>query len=208
MESNQLSNDVILRFLRLAYFGNIDEPYNAAGDRAYRDFCRTVDFPKTEQKLTRQEQIQRYIERQKKKKKIYNWLQDELLELNCKNSKEFDSWHCRTCKKIIEDFSKEAKLHYGQAQKWLNMTLKYLLVLGRPEANRQIAFLHVPIDNIVIQTASEHVKPCRKPWSQWNENDYKDYQERLKSYIGQIDMNMPPIIWEFRNWIPTDMFNN
>ena len=88
------------------------------------------------------------------------------------------------------------------------MTLKYLLVLGRPEANRQIAFLHVPIDNIVIQTASEHVKPCRKPWSQWNENDYKDYQERLKSYIGQIDMNMPPIIWEFRNWIPTDMFNN
>lgn len=208
MESNQLSNDEIMRFLRLAYFGNIDEPYNAAGDRAYRDFCRTVDFPKTEHKLTRQEQIKRYIDRQNAKGDIYSRLRDELLVLDCKNVEEFDSWHCSACKRIIEDFSKEAKLNYGQAQKWLNMTLKYLLVLGVKEANRQVAYLHVPIDNIVIQTASKYVKPCGKPWSQWNENEYKDYQERLKFYINQIDTNMPPIIWEFRNWIPTDMFNN
>lgn len=208
MNKDQLSNNDIMRFLQLAYFGNIDEPYYAAGDRAYRDFCRTIDFTSIKNKLTRQEQLQKYIERQTVKSKIYDWLRKELLSINCSSKDDFDSWHDSACKKIIKDFSKEAKLYYGQAQKWLNMTLKYLLVLDISEAKQHISYLHVPIDNIVLQTVSEHIKLSKKPWSRWEESDYKNFQNKLNLFIHKTNPDIPPILWEFRIWIPTDMFNN
>lgn len=207
MKTKQLQKEDILRFLRLAYFGNIDEPYNAAGDRAYRDFCRTIDFPKSEQKYTRQELIQQYLKRQNVKDSIYGWLQNELKSLDISTDKDFDLWHCSSCKRIITDFATEAPLYYGQAQKWLNMTMKYLLVLEVPEAERLISYFHIPIDNIVIQTAKD-VKPPQKPWSQWAEDDYLNYQLELKSFIRKKCPTMAPIIWEFKHWIPTEMFNN
>lgn len=207
MKQIQLSVEDVLRFLRLAYFGNIDEPYNAAGDRAYRDFCRTIDFPKSEQKLSRQNQIQKYLNRQSVKDGIYNWLQDEVGLLDVTTQMDFDIWHCSICNRIIADFSNEATLYYGQAQKWLNMTMKYLLVLGVPEIERLTPFIHIPIDNIVIQTA-KGLETCGKPWSQWNEKEYKEYQHKLKLFISNENPDMAPIIWEFKNWVPTEMFNN
>lgn len=164
MENNQLSDGDILRFLRLAYFGSIDEPYNAAGDRAYRDFCRTIRFNKT---------ITTTDNRKNVKRNVYEWIHKELISLKCFSVDDFNSWHDYACKIIIKDFSTEAKLCYGQAQKWLNMTLKYLLVLDVYEAKKLLVFLHVPIDKKVIHTAAKHVTPCQKPWSQWNESEYQ-----------------------------------
>ena len=46
------------------------------------------------------------------------------------DQEEFTLWHQRLCVKLTLLDHDSYKLHIGQAQKWINMTLKYLSVLG------------------------------------------------------------------------------
>jgi hypothetical protein len=45
---------------------------------------------------------------------------------------EFDNWHRCACEGLISKYADSgyARLHVGQAQKWINMSLKYVFVLG------------------------------------------------------------------------------
>ncbi|MBP5677108.1 MAG: hypothetical protein J6W88_01270 [Bacteroidales bacterium] len=195
---NKLLSEDILRFLKLAYFGNTENPFNAAGDRAYRDFCRTIDFPKSEYKLSRRELLKRAIKRQKCKDDIYLWLEESLNNIA---KYDYDKWHEITCDGIIERFKSQALLTYGQAQKWLNMTMKYLLVFDNKDVCQLIPPLHVPIDNGVIRKAKKMYKLSAPPtpWSQWDKETYVKYQHRLRD---KVSMDYCPIIWEFDNWEP------
>lgn len=61
-------------------------------------------------------------------KEIYN------VKVNRSTQGSFDKWHKKTCRKIIECYdevnSDKSIFTYGNAQKWLNMVLKYLWLLG------------------------------------------------------------------------------
>ena len=75
----------------------------------------------------------------------------------------FDGWHKLTCEKIQElanndhpGLLKSGKsFTFGQSQKWVNMTLKYLLVMNVEGIERIAGFLHVPIDSYILKTAKK-----------------------------------------------------
>lgn len=67
---------------------------------------------------------------------------------------DFDSWHHRTCDALIDCYlSNEILFTYGHAQKWINMTFKYLYMLEAVPLDFVLPFLHIPIDNIVLERA-------------------------------------------------------
>lgn len=100
----------------------------------------------------------------------------------------FDEWHRETCEKLIDVYDNDflvlregnvrteipTKLTYGQAQKWLNMTLKYLWLLRRfgmlPEEDGIIAGqfghqFHVPLDSYILRYISRQNRTKTSPFS-------------------------------------------
>lgn len=91
---------------------------------------------------------------------------------------------------------------YGQAQKWINMTNKYLYVFSlifedwKDERLCHIPILikkhheklHIPIDNYIL----EELKLSKyAPWSKMDENSYNDCRREFEN--RDID-------WELENW--------
>ena len=188
------AND-IMKYLKLLCFGDTSDSkkkYKAAINRAYCDFCRTIRFKDKQQDEKSKSEV---------KRNIISFVESSIKTAAKEkdNQVEFDKWHKQTCEGIIKRFSPLAKLNYGQAQKWLNMTLKYLLVLDVEEVTRLIHYLHIPVDNNVIKIAKEEINipATNLPWSKWEYNTYVTYQEGLRKAIGD---GISPIIWELDHW--------
>lgn len=66
---------------------------------------------------------------------VIDYLKTRILTKLTKKKEKYDKWHEDTCKEIINKYSKinssEIKFSYGNAQKLLNMTMKYLYMLGK-----------------------------------------------------------------------------
>lgn len=117
----------------------------------------------------------------------------------------FEKWHCGLCNLIINldlnnDVLKEgSSLHYGQAQKWVNMTIKYMLVMGLwdDQLNDNLRLYHVPLDSYVFDAAKKELKIDKRinEWSRINEDKYKEYQREIRE---KVDC---PIKWEWDAWI-------
>jgi hypothetical protein len=107
-------------YLVSRYFGPGSD-YLANGiDRAYRDFSRTLHgIGKLPSKNELRNQATIGL------KRVFTGLQ-------CSTSRVtspaiFDSWHRDTCEQLISTFDKYGHhLFVGQAQKWVNMTFKYI----------------------------------------------------------------------------------
>lgn len=156
-------DDFAAKFYEYTYFGTTFErshrlgqsEIESVGMRAYRDFSRTLRFKEG-------------TDAPYKWRKSHRWFfaagisMEELAVgvnclLECKSVEEFDFAHRRCCSQILDvangpqyDFLLKEKLTYGQVQKWLNMTMKYLLILGYVP-NRIKGFLHVPIDDYILE---------------------------------------------------------
>ena len=138
MEEKTMNQDFknAMEFLLFSYFGDISDPIMAAINRAYVDMAShtLTGFKEDKNKWKCREQASNTIY-----KKI-----EELTKLQLKN--DFDNWHDKLCEKIIEEYKKICKdqkeekveLSYGQAQKWVNMTLKYLYIFK--SIDKQIGF--------------------------------------------------------------------
>jgi hypothetical protein len=96
---------------------------------------------------------------------------------------------------------------YGQAQKWLNMTLKYMLIAQSGELdvgwekslnNKIVRSLHVPVDKYILDIAEKELEvlPPEGAWSTWDYEEYETYQKDLRSEIKEKS----PIEWEFTAW--------
>jgi hypothetical protein len=162
-------------FLLQSYFGKIENTYDTAINRAYRDFNRTLkDFFKEDKNVDK-------IKVRSGWHKIVKEFIDEVVGKSYQNNEDFDKMHEKYCKKLINSNNLlYDKLTIGQAQKWLNMTLKYLMILEAFEAeeiekNRQ--YFHVPIDN-VIQDSLEIKFMLPKRFGAWSKID--DYEAYLK----------------------------
>lgn len=133
-----------------------------------------------------------------------------------KTREEFDTLHDAWCEDRICFFREH--LHpdrkafvftYGQAQKWINMTLKYLAVLGHPTVADVYPYLHVPIDSIIYAEAehpSAGITVPRPPggtaWSRLTREQYRDYQQSLRTAIAtHSDGLLAPLDWEAQAWI-------
>lgn len=93
------------------------------------------------------------------------------------------------------------EFHYGQSQKWLNMTIKYLYILGECSFDGIFEYLHVPLDNYIMNVAQKELGISRPKiaWSRWDDytGQYEAYQRALRARI----LDFPPLRWEFKYWM-------
>ena len=111
---------------------------------------------------------------------------------------------CQILKKKYEFISgKEGKREftYGIAQKWVNMTLKYLWILGVLDDEYEDK-LEVPIDSYMIKQIAKKCKLDMNhiKWSSWDDFDeYSKIQDNL--YERLLNDAYTRIGWENECWI-------
>lgn len=184
----------ILNFLKVVYFGDVNDPMVAAADRAYRDLNRTIRYKATSLDV-----------RNRLRKKTIALFREEisaLVNTVVLDQSDYDIWHYYICSQI-RTYYRDAgvEFYYGQAQKWINMTMKYLYICEANNIDRIFPYLHIPIDNYIFHiTQKEFEIPIPKIcWSRWDDyaNQYMAYQLQLRSKIE----SMSPLRWEFRFWM-------
>lgn len=155
---------------------------------------------------------------------ICNVIAEEMEILLNSNPENFDKSHEAVCEKIIDKakskYVLKEEFHYGQAQKWLNMTIKYMWLMGfwKDKYTKLEPVLHVPVDRYIIEAVwdNEDVilplipeKICKngkrgaysdekvKSWGKWEREEYINFQNSLREKLnGEI-----PIKWESSVWI-------
>ena len=188
MQVHQVTVDSnILDFLKMLYFGVTDNPFEAASRSAYTDMCRTIRFHGKNGEALR--------------KSVDVLLEERIPELIAvDNSEKFTQWHYSICKQIVEQYEAAGiEFYMGQAQKWVNMTLKYLYVLVPDVVEPFYCFLHIPLDNYIMDIAKKQygVPSLSTAWSRISDyQDYLDYEQKLMEVIDEVHLN-----WEFKKWV-------
>lgn len=215
-----------------------DIPYICA-KRAYLDLARTVEYRYSSSEL---EEMKSKKSSEEDKDKANNFIdsKNELIKNICENilspiktkegeisfeSSDFDKWHKAKCEEIINFMNnsidksntkilKKENFTIGQAQKWVNMTLKYLWLLNALPTGVKPEYLHVPIDSYIIEIAYDNKNKFEnalelleeKPKKSWSKlPEYKKYfkiQEAIRKAIKTNTTNETiPIKWESLAWI-------
>lgn len=193
-------------------------------NRAYLDFCRTLKFDKKNLKKI-QNSTKKSPENIKKdfRAHIIEYLESEIqnnFQAKCKTIEDFNAKHFEICKEIITKSQNyrakntnynilEKSLSYGHAQKWLNMTLKYLWLTGQFDDKRYLdpEWLHIPVDRYIIRAVADKGVFPQDPsrtWSKWTDDIYNDFREKLsKQYeVEKKEKNyQSPLQWENELWI-------
>ncbi len=186
-------------YLVRVYFGrDANKDYlKACIKRAYRDFNRTL----------------RGLSRVKSKKALdqngVSVLATALGNLRAICAQEireskFDDWHQTTCEGLISTYKENgyARFHVGQAQKWVNMSLKYIFVLGEQRIkgfSKAYQFCHAPLDDILLKRLEESRDfPKVRPWSRIDHYpQYLDCQRWIRTKFNPL----PPLDAEFKLWL-------
>ena len=179
-------------YKNLLYFaiGNPDNILIQSSRKAYRDMCRTLRL-NGDSLLDVRSNVDNYLYKQV----------NELLDTPELTQENFNVWHKKVCLNIIGFYNdKYPNFSIGQAQKWLNMTLKYFYVSQIDErVNCASSYFHVPLDNYVNEILNNNkIKSFKGAWSKIN--DYDEYlmiQKGIRINIG----NQSPIDWEMEQWL-------
>ena len=190
MEEIKIEKDVY-DFLYYTCFGASKNIFDMAVDRAYRDVQRTVRWGNNNKK------------REKMKSSSKEMVKNEVLEiLNKKDvtKEDFDSWHEKACKglvKILRDHGFE--FYIGQAQKWINMTFKYLYIIDSSIVENLLPLLHIPIDNYIIEALKneEGFIEFDTCWSKFDDYEkYSQFQKWFASLGYEYPLKRDFKIWE------------
>lgn len=90
---------------------------------------------------------------------------------------EFDIWHKETCEQLIRTYEGHHTLYVGQAQKWTNMTFKYIFTMGEdrlPGFGQVYQFCHAPLDRVLIDQLAKKYGVARPKWA-WTWSKLNDY---------------------------------
>ena len=171
-------------FYKAILYGRIDDPLFKAIPVAYRDLCRTI---RGFSKHKNHDEIFKNCE-----EVIYGEI-SSLLKMSSMDQEHFDKWHEFACKRLI-CFSEDV-LTYGQAQKWINMTLKYLSMFDHKVTEKTYEFYHVPIDNYILK--STKYKEFDTAWSKITSYDkYLKFQKWFRETYDGIPLDV-----EFNMWL-------
>ncbi len=115
---------------------------------------------------------------------------------------DFDNWHretCQTLTTLYEHYSYN-QLFVGQAQKWINMTFKYIFTIGEsrlPGFESFYQHCHIPIDNIIVARLKEYGFPGLScAWSRINNyQGYLNYQQWVRRRFEYIPMDVEFLLW-------------
>jgi hypothetical protein len=128
----------------------------------------------------------------------------------------FDTWHRTTCTTLVDFYNQSGyhdedgkpKFYIGQAQKWVNMSLKYAVHLGDhlPDYGEIYDLCHAPIDNRVLAAFRKLNRPdFPSPSYAWSrlrsyDADYLPFQNWIRQTF-----HAPPLEVEFWAWIDGDV---
>lgn len=138
---------------------------------------------------------------------------------------KFDELHKKTCHMLVEIYDcekyykvdKRGKMHkftYGTAQKWVNMSLKYIYLLEEVLwGGFRISWIsyfatdfHIPFDSLIFKAMEDEFSIDvnkyleGQTWSQIdNYEKYKELQDMIRNEVSQ--KNNFPIEWENPAWI-------
>ena len=175
------------------FFGT-NEPLENCINKAYRDFNRTLHgFGSIENNEKITTDVKKYL---------FDEFQN-VKTLNIKTQKDFDIWHFKQCE-ILNKFYSENNyhsFHIGQAQKWINMTFKYVYSYGDKYLDgydELYQFCHVPLDNILIKELKTFNPPKLKTsWSRISNYEiYLEYQDWFRDKFTDLPLDV-----EFKLWL-------
>lgn len=232
MSVNDVAKKNGLDFLLYSYFGiTIDDSAEkmivAVINRAYRDAASHVLSVKDEYK----DEL-----KQDASTNIFDAITEEMQTLSFQKE-EFDEFHRRLCDDLVqiyEDKNQHENIYkedeggnyrvftYGIAQKWVNMTFKYMYLLNILfEENKSHEFIkkygvmindkanefHIPIDSYMFKAIKKHLEIDFKrynlpdAWSKIdNYDNYLKYQKQIRKEVRKSGIKKP-IDWEFPAWI-------
>jgi len=162
-------------FLRL-YFGPGSDPLTGCIERAYLDFSRTLHG------LSKLAETTRRLLFSDAKATLRRAIVRVGGDHTCARSQTgFDVWHRAVCRRLIAMYDNRGHhLYVGQAQKWVNMALKYIFAHGEsrlPGYRRIYHLCHVPLDQIVLNRLRERgLPPLSAAWSRLD--SYEEYLDR------------------------------
>jgi hypothetical protein len=179
--------------LRLIFGSKVEtNPLSVCVDTAYLDFNRTL----------------RGISKVENGAKLHtdavDFLSSSLEELRetlktPTSQKTFDDWHEDTCAKLISIYEGSYTVHGGQAQKWVNMTLKYIYTLGE---ERIVGFegaytlCHAPLDKIVVSALAKFGFPkLSRVWSQLDYSEYFARQKWIRNKFTLVPLDVEFLLW-------------
>lgn len=90
---------------------------------------------------------------------------------------------------------------YGNAQKMLSMTIKYILSADNIDPSLSIfEVAYIPIDGVIMRIAQQKlgVNPLPNPWSKTEEFDeIVEYERAIRKALPS---GYSPLMWECENW--------
>ena len=182
-----------LDFLQDFLFKSTVDHYAACSRRAYLDFNRTLNFNEKKSQAERQELFDKGTE-------ILRKSITKMMDAGIGSQVEYDNWHFKVCTELRNLYTRAGvAFTFGQSQKWLNMMMKYLYVLGTYSFEEIFSFLHPLLDNIILKVAQLKfgIPRFQKPWSKVDDyQEYLDYQKKLRAQVSDY----PPLRWEFQAW--------
>lgn len=183
MKKTKLSEKDYNLFYKSVLYGNVNDTIETSIRVAYRDLCRTITgFAKNELHSQIYETA---------KNLLYSEIKS-LFNKNIKNQSDFDKWHKDCCDKLIIIFG-EQTFYYGQAQKWINMTLKYISMLEHNLVKKVYEYCHIPIDNYILNVVDYSFAVA---WSRINDyNDYLNFQKYFREKYKGIPLDAEFIMW-------------
>ena len=176
------------KFLACCYFGQSEDLIKAAIDRAYVDMTsHTLQYNgfKDDEDGIKEKWRCRY----NASCVISDGFKNYPL-----NNDTFDSWHKYIIEKIKHEYGKH-DLTEGQAQKWLNMTIKYIFVFANLFGNdygrldeinvflndTSVDDYKCPIDSYVLKGANM-IKPEKNSYA-----EYCNIRDTIKNVIEEIE---------------------
>ena len=167
-----LSQEAVSFFMH-SYFGialdelesdNKEAVITKCAQRAYLDLSRTLEFTeKYTDKMSVCEKRRIQGDHNRFRDEICNVVTEQIQKhLLTSDKTNFDLNHKNACKEITCTARKSPvlnknengeKFYHGQAQKWLNMTMKYMWLTGlwKDEFAKLMPVIHIPVDSFIIE---------------------------------------------------------
>jgi hypothetical protein len=183
-------------FLLRLYFGS-GSALARCVDRAYLDFSRTLHgIGKVEGAKALRADAGNHV---------VSWLERLASSVTEANTTAFDALHRQASEQLRELYADGgySAFSVGQAQKWLNMALKYVFVFGEGRAPGFAGFYnfgHVPLDSIMLNRFKPFGAPtlsCGEAWSRLD--SYEEYLA-YQGWIRRQFRGYAPLAVEFHLW--------
>ncbi len=147
--------------------------------------------------------------KRKEREDVFRDLSEKICEYfkeEVKDEAGFDKWHSDTCNELMKSFTEKTgiEMHYGKAQKLVNMTFKHLYCFGDADKYKEkFEHCHMPLDKFVLNWGAKNIDLGKYgAWSNFNEDEYMDIQRKFREKLATLKRfeGVAPFFAEFYIW--------